>query len=117
MIDALALFEQLGAQPAATRLREALRKAGVRGVPRGQHASTQIDPQQLTRREREVLSLLVEGLKNSEIAERLCRSVRTVDHHVAAVLVKLGVGSRAEAVAAASKTSSAFKNGQSGDVN
>jgi DNA-binding CsgD family transcriptional regulator len=117
MIDALALFEQLGAQPAATRLREALRKAGVRGVPRGQHASTQIDPQQLTRREREVLSLLVEGLKNSEIAERLCRSVRTVDHHVAAVLVKLGVGSRAEAVAAASQTSSAFKNGQSGDVN
>jgi DNA-binding NarL/FixJ family response regulator len=48
-----------------------------------------------------VLRLLCEGLKNSEIAERLCRSVRTVDHHVAAVFDKLGVASRSEAVAAA----------------
>ena len=48
-----------------------------------------------------MLRLLCEGLKNSEIAERLCRSVRTVDHHLAAVFGKLGVASRTEAVAAA----------------
>ena len=48
-----------------------------------------------------MLRLLCEGLKNSEIAERLCRSVRTVDHHVAAVFGKLGVASRTEAVSAA----------------
>ncbi len=100
-LEALALFEHLGARPAADRLRSQLRAAGVRGLPRGKRASTQTNPHQLTAREVEVLMLLCEGLKNSEIAERLCRSVRTVDHHLAAVFVKLGVSSRSEAIAAA----------------
>ena len=41
-----------------------------------------------------VLTLKVEGLRNADIAARLHRSVRTVDHHVAAVLAKLAVESR-----------------------
>jgi DNA-binding NarL/FixJ family response regulator len=45
-----------------------------------------------------VLGLMVEGLRNADIAARLHRSVRTVDHHVAAVLAKLAVDSRLEAV-------------------
>jgi DNA-binding NarL/FixJ family response regulator len=45
--------------------------------------------------------LLCEGLTNEEIAERLVLSSRTVDHHVSAVLAKLGVGSRGAAVAQA----------------
>ena len=87
-------FERLGARPAAERLRKQLRAAGCAACREGMRASTQTNPHQLTAREIEVLRLLCEGLKNSEIAERLCRSVRTVDHHLAAVFIKLGVSSR-----------------------
>lgn len=103
-IEALRIFDSLGARPDAERLRRELQAAGVRGLAKGARASTQANPHQLTNREVEVLRLLCEGLKNSEIAERLCRSVRTVDHHLAAVFAKLGVSTRTEAVAAALQT-------------
>ena len=102
-LDALALFEKFGARSDAERLRRQLQAAGVR-VPRGERASTQANPHHLTAREAEVLRLLCEGLKSAEIAERLHRSVRTVDHHLAAIFAKLGVGSRAEAVSTALRT-------------
>jgi DNA-binding NarL/FixJ family response regulator len=44
---------------------------------------------------------LSEGLRNAAIARRLFVSTKTVDHHVSAILTKLGVPSRAEAVAMA----------------
>jgi DNA-binding CsgD family transcriptional regulator len=100
-LEALAVFEQLGARPDAERLRRQLQAAGVHGIPRGQRPSTRGNPHQLTAREVEVLGLLCRGLKNSEIAAHLCRSVRTVDHHLAAVFAKLGVATRTEAMAAA----------------
>ena len=52
---------------------------------------------QLTPREREVLELVVAGLKNGEIAERLTLSKRTAENHVSRLLRKLGVSSREEA--------------------
>jgi DNA-binding NarL/FixJ family response regulator len=55
----------------------------------------------LSEKEFEVLVLLVEGCSNARIAERLHRSTKTVDHHVSAILAKLDVHSRAEAITAA----------------
>ena len=52
----------------------------------------------LTHREREVLGLVAEGLANKAIARRLTISEHTVKFHVAAILTKLGAGSRTEAV-------------------
>ena len=60
---------------------------------------TRSDPNGLTRREREVLELVRDNLTNEQIAERLVISVKTVDHHVSAVLAKLGVSSRRAASA------------------
>jgi len=61
-------------------------------------------PFALTARELEVAVLLCDGLRNAQIAARLCRSVRTIDHHVQAVLAKMGVSTRTAAVAAALRT-------------
>lgn len=58
---------------------------------------------ELTNREREILALLIEGLNNNQIAERLYVSASTVKSHVSNILSKLGVSSRTEAVALALK--------------
>ncbi len=57
----------------------------------------------LTDREKEILALIVEGLSNEAIAEKLVVSHSTVKFHVSNVLGKLGVGSRSEAIALAYK--------------
>jgi len=57
-----------------------------------------VNPANLTPRELEVLALLGDGLTNAEIAERLFLSEKTVAHHVSAILPKLGVANRVQAV-------------------
>jgi DNA-binding CsgD family transcriptional regulator len=96
--QALATFEQLGAKPAAQALRRQMRLQGVRRIPRGARSSTSENAFGLTRREAQILELLAEGLRNATIAKRLFLSSKTVEHHISAVLAKLGVSSRAEAV-------------------
>jgi DNA-binding NarL/FixJ family response regulator len=63
----------------------------------------QEDPFGLTRREREVLSLLVDGLSQVEIADRLYLSPKTVGTHIQRILGKMGVKSRTQAVAVAAR--------------
>ena len=67
------------------------------------HAATQPPPpgHDLTERERAVLALMVEGLNNTQIAEKLVVSPSTIKSHVSNILSKLGVASRTEAVALA----------------
>jgi ATP/maltotriose-dependent transcriptional regulator MalT len=71
----------------------------LRGRDAPPRADAQLEP--LTAREREILELLAAGLTNREIAQRLVVSARTVETHVARVTGKLGVNSRARAVARA----------------
>ena len=104
--SAIETFERLGARPAAAAAVRRLRDLGVRDLPplrRGPRASTRANPAGLTRREAEVLALLVDGCRNGEIADRLYLTPKTVGHHVSAIFAKLGVGSRAEAAHAAAR--------------
>jgi DNA-binding CsgD family transcriptional regulator/tetratricopeptide (TPR) repeat protein len=96
--SALATFEALGARPSAQATLRRLRELGVTGLPRGPRPSTRANPAGLTRRQLDVLRLMVEGRSNPEIALALVRSPKTVDHHVSAILAKLEVHNRTEAV-------------------
>ena len=98
--EGLRILDAMDAAGAAARVRATLRAAGM-PAGRGPRATTRANPFGLTERQLDVLELLSEGLTNAQIAERLVLSVRTVDHHVAAVLEKLGVPSRHEAAGAA----------------
>jgi DNA-binding CsgD family transcriptional regulator len=88
-------FDALGASRDAARCRHLVRGAGV-ATPsrRGRRGYGNA----LSPRERDVARLLAQGHTNREIAEVLFLSPRTVEQHVARVLRKLGVGSRAELV-------------------
>lgn len=106
-LQALTIFERLGADPAAQRLRKVLRAQGVRGIPRGVRPSTRSHEYGLTKREAQIMELLAQGMRNAAIAKRLFLSTKTVDHHVSAILNKLGVPSRTEAIAMARSTAKA----------
>jgi DNA-binding NarL/FixJ family response regulator len=90
---ALAAFERLGAAGDADAAAGLLRELGATGRAWPKKYGT------LTKRETEVLSLLATGCSNAEIADRLVISRRTAEHHVASILSKLGLRSRAEAAA------------------
>lgn len=94
---ALAAFERLGATMDADVTAALLRSWGVGGRTGPREAAL------LSRREREVLSLVGDGLSNQEIADRLYISRKTAAHHVSHVLSKLGVRNRAEAAAYAAR--------------
>jgi DNA-binding CsgD family transcriptional regulator len=98
---ALAIFDQLGARPAAAELRRRMRAGGAARIPRGPRHATRANPFGLTARQMEILGLLADGLSNAEIAARLSVAPKTVDHHVSAVLARLDVHTREAAAALA----------------
>jgi DNA-binding CsgD family transcriptional regulator len=101
--EALDIWDRLGAIPAATRLRRLMRINGATSIPRGPIADTRSNLAGLTRRQTHVLQLVGEGMTNAEIAARLCISGKTAEHHVSAIMARLGAASRREAVTAARK--------------
>ena len=100
-----AALELLVPMEAGAAVDKARRLAGIFGVEkampkkrRGPYRTARTHPLGLTKREQEVLALMLDGATNNEISQQLCRSRRTVDHHVSSILGKLNVKSRIEAV-------------------
>ena len=102
LAEALEIARDLGAEPLTARVAGRMRGLELR-VPPGPREATRANPAGLTARQLEVLALVTEGLTNAEIAERLVVSPRTAEHHVAAVLTKLGATSRRDAARRASE--------------
>jgi DNA-binding CsgD family transcriptional regulator len=100
---ALAIFDGLGAAASARVVRVRMKETGVRSIPVGARRETRENPSGLTPRESEVLELIARGATNAEIAESLFISQKTVDHHVSAILAKLGTSTRVEAAAEAER--------------
>jgi DNA-binding CsgD family transcriptional regulator/tetratricopeptide (TPR) repeat protein len=91
-------LDELGAVRTADVMRRELLRRGMRGAPRGRQPATRQNPGGLTPRQFAILTLLGDRLTSAEIAERLCLSRRTVDNHVNAILARLAVPSRRQAV-------------------
>ncbi len=92
--QALGTLDDLRARATAGAARRRMKELGIKAIPRGPQRATRAAPAGLTARQQEVLALMSEGLANHEISRRLFISERTVDHHVSAVLSKIGVPSR-----------------------
>lgn len=94
----LDMLDRMGATAVADKVRLDLRATGMKGVPARRRATTLSNPAGLTRRQVEVLQRMDDGLTNSELAAQLYLSAKTVDHHVSAILAKLDVANRRDAV-------------------
>jgi DNA-binding CsgD family transcriptional regulator len=101
--SALATFRRLGAKAAARRARQRLTelRGPIPRTPRTSRADIRADPDGLSRREREVLTLIAAGHSDADIATKLSISRKTVGHHVESILTKLGAENRTQAAAQA----------------
>ena len=100
-VRAVTILDRLGAVGTADRLRRDLRLDGVVNIPQRPTETTRANPGGLTNRQLEVARLFARGLTNSEIATEVFISPKTAEHHVSAVLSKLGLPNRRAVVQAA----------------
>jgi DNA-binding CsgD family transcriptional regulator len=100
---ALGIYERLDAARDRDRTQARLRGLGVRHGRRGTRRRPQIGWESLTPTEHTVVELVAEGLSNPQIGERLYVSRRTVQTHLAHVFAKLGISSRAQLAAQATR--------------
>ncbi|WP_405060079.1 AAA family ATPase [Kribbella sp. NBC_01505] len=89
-VEALRIFRALGARPAVDLVKKRLRALGV-SPERAGHRPNQAG---LTARQLKVMRMIADGMTNAEIADELALSVRTVEHHTAAILRKLDLETR-----------------------
>lgn len=97
-IGALAALTELDVPATAGRARLMLTERGLTALPRPRRSTTRANPSGLTNRQLEVARLVAQGFTNAELAARLYISPKTADHHVSAVLMKLGLPSRRDVV-------------------
>jgi DNA-binding CsgD family transcriptional regulator len=96
-------YEGLGAARAASRVNALLRSLGVRRGRARKPRRPSVGWESLTDSELAVVRLVAEGLTNRQIGERLFVSRRTVETHLAHVFAKLGVATRTQVAAEASR--------------
>jgi DNA-binding CsgD family transcriptional regulator len=102
MSRAVTILEEIEGRAAAALARTLAQRTGIAGhLPkprRGPYAAARRHPLGLTQNEQQVLALIAQGLTNKEVARRLSRSPRTVEHQFSAVLGKLNAANRMEVV-------------------
>ena len=98
--DAWAILDRLGASADKAILVRRMRQLNIGNLPRGARPSTKSNPANLTDRELDVLRLVVQGQTNTEIAEKLYLSPKTIERHLGSAMGKLGINSRRDVQAA-----------------
>jgi DNA-binding CsgD family transcriptional regulator len=101
------LYSSLGAEWHVARAQAALRPHGIRRGPHTAHRQARTGWASLTQAEATVAALVMEGLSNRQIGERLFSSPRTVATHVSHILAKLGVRTRTDIARVASQRTAA----------
>ncbi|WP_405223996.1 helix-turn-helix transcriptional regulator [Lentisalinibacter sediminis] len=101
LASAAKIFRRIEAGAALEKTNRVAQTLGVANrlprTRRGPYKAARNHPLGLTRREQDILALMVQGASNAEISEQLSRSKRTIEHHVSSILTKLNVQNRMEA--------------------
>ena len=112
------LLVKIEADAALVKARQQAQALGMAtAIPRprrGPYAAARNHPLGLTRREQDVLALIMKGASNADIATQLARSPRTIEHHVSAILAKLNVNNRMEVVLRIQNQPWLLQSGQNG---